>query len=109
MIKRTENILILCLGFCLGAFVGILAAPTKGSILAAPTKGSIARDGMLYNLKSCKKKLQAFMLKLMGNKHALTNEAKTTGKEVITDVVSAAQQILKELELIAKQLEQKKK
>ncbi|MEF2228760.1 MAG: hypothetical protein V3581_01805 [Candidatus Cardinium sp.] len=100
MIKRTENILILCLGFCLGAFVGILAAPTKGSI---------ARDGMLYNLKSCKKKLQAFMLKLMGNKHALTNEAKTTGKEVITDVVSAAQQILKELELIAKQLEQKKK
>ncbi|AXI23972.1 YtxH-like protein [Cardinium endosymbiont of Sogatella furcifera] len=100
MIKRTENILILCLGFCLGAFVGIFAAPTKGSV---------ARDGMLYNLKSCKKKLQAFMLKLMGNKHAFTNEAKTTGKEVITDVVSAAQQILKELELIATQLEQKTK
>lgn len=98
MIKRTENLMILCLGFCLGAFVGILSAPTKGSI---------ARDGMIYNLKSCKKKLQAFILKLMGNKSAIANEAKTTGKEVITDVVSSAQQILKELELIATQLEQK--
>ena len=98
MIKRTENLMILCLGFCLGAFVGILSAPTKGSV---------ARDGMIYNLKSCKKKLQAFILKLIGNKNALRNEAKTTGKEVITDVVSSAQEILKELELIATQLEQK--
>ncbi len=98
MIKRTENLIILCLGFCLGAFVGILSAPTKGSV---------ARDGMLYNLKSSKKKLQAFILKLIGHKNDLANEAKTTGKEVITDVVSSAQQILKELELIAAQLEDK--
>ncbi|WP_419241041.1 hypothetical protein [Cardinium endosymbiont of Nabis limbatus] len=98
MIKRTENLLILCLGFCLGAFVGILSAPTKGSV---------ARDGMIYNLKSCTKKLQGFILKLIRSKNAIANEAKTTGKEVLTDVVSSAQQILKELELIAAQLEQK--
>ncbi|WP_342265483.1 YtxH domain-containing protein [Cardinium endosymbiont of Philonthus spinipes] len=98
MIKKTENLVMLCLGFCLGAVVGILSAPTKGSV---------ARDGMLYNLKSCKKRLQTFILKLIGNKHALANEAKVTGKEVITGVVNSAQQILKELELIADQLEQK--
>ncbi|TSJ80725.1 MAG: YtxH domain-containing protein [Candidatus Cardinium sp.] len=98
MIKKTENLIVLCIGFCLGAFVGVLSAPTKGSV---------ARDGMIYNLKSCKKRLQAFILKLIGNKNAITNKAKTTGKEVLTDVVSSAQQILKELELIAAQLEDK--
>ncbi|WP_243517242.1 MULTISPECIES: YtxH domain-containing protein [unclassified Candidatus Cardinium] len=98
MIKRIENLIILCLGFCLGAFVGILSAPTKGSI---------ARDEVMYRLKSSKKKLHAFILKLIGHKNDLTNEAKNSGKEVITDVVSSAQQILKELELIAAQLEEK--
>lgn len=98
MTKRTENLMILCIGFCLGAFVGILSAPTKGSV---------ARDGMIYNLKSWKRKLQTFILKLVGHKNDITNEAKTTGKEVITDVVNAAQQILKELDLLATTLEQK--
>jgi len=98
MVKRTENLIILSLGFCLGAFVGILSAPTKGSV---------ARDGMMYNLKSCKRKLQAFILKLIGHKNDIANEAKTSGKEVITDVVAAAQQILKELDLISTELEQK--
>lgn len=98
MIKRTENLMVLCLGFCLGAFVGILSAPTKGAV---------ARDGMIYNLKSCKKQLQVLILKLIGNKNAIVNEAKTTGKEIITDVVNSAQQILKELKLIERQLEQK--
>ncbi|MGI2257204.1 YtxH domain-containing protein [Candidatus Cardinium hertigii] len=98
MVKRTENLVILGLGFCLGAFVGILSAPTKGSV---------ARDGMMYNLKSCKRKLQSFILKVAGYKNDIANEAKTTGKEVITDVVAAAQEILKELDLLATELEQK--
>lgn len=98
IMKKTENLMILALGFCLGAVVGIFAAPTKGSI---------TRDSMLYNLKSSKKRLQAFILKLISNKKNAINEAKTSGKEVITDLVSSAQQILKELDLLATQLEQK--
>ncbi|CCM10417.1 Putative uncharacterized protein [Cardinium endosymbiont cEper1 of Encarsia pergandiella] len=98
MVKKTENLVILGLGFCLGAFVGILSAPTKGSV---------ARDGVMYNLKSCKRKLQAFILKVVGHKNDIANEAKTSSKEVITDVVAAAQQILKELDLLATELEQK--
>lgn len=100
MMKRTEKLIILCIGFCLGAFVGILSAPTKGSV---------ARDGMMYNLKSCKRKLQAFILKLVGHKNNITNQAKNTGKEVITDVVSSAQRILKELDLLEKEFGQKTK
>lgn len=61
----------------------------------------------MYNLKSCKRKLQAFILKVVGHKNDIANEAKTSSKEVITDVVAAAQQILKELDLLATELEQK--
>ncbi|ROT47188.1 YtxH domain-containing protein [Candidatus Cardinium hertigii] len=98
MKKRTENLIILLIGLCLGALIGMLSTPTTGSVV---------RSGLIYSLKSYRKKLQAFILKLMGNKNDIINQAKNTGKEVISDVVSSAEKILKELDTLTEQLGQK--
>lgn len=95
MKKRTENLIILVLGLCLGAIVGILAAPTKGSTV---------RSGLIYNLKLYQQKLRSFITNLINNKNNITNEAKNSGKGVITDVVTSAEKILKELDILAEQL-----
>lgn len=98
MKKRTENLIILVLGLSLGAIVGVLSAPTKGSTV---------RSGLIYNLRSYQQKLRAFITKLIGTKNTITNQAKHSGKEVITEVVTSAEKILKELDMLAEQLDQK--
>ncbi|AWN81426.1 YtxH domain-containing protein [Candidatus Cardinium hertigii] len=80
---------------CLGILVGILAAPETGSVV---------RSGLMYNLKSYRKKLKALVRQLIGNKYANTNQAKSMGEEVITDVIQGAEKILKELSVLTDQL-----
>ena len=96
MKTRIENLIILLLGLCLGSVIGILSAPTKGSSV---------RSGLLYNLKLYQNKLRFFISKLGRDKNNVTNQAKNTGQDVITDVVTSSEKILEELDLLAKQLE----
>lgn len=98
MKKRTENGIILCLGVCLGGIIGVLAAPTKGAVV---------RSSLAYNIKLYQQKLRSLIAKLIGNKQAIKNQAKDTGQELITDVVHSAEKILKELDTLAAQLEDK--
>ncbi|MBX9889826.1 MAG: hypothetical protein K2X94_00950 [Amoebophilaceae bacterium] len=98
MKKEFRSLGLLFLGLSLGGVIGVLAAPTKGLAV---------RHTLMYSLKLYQKKLRAFIAKLTSNKNNVGNYAKDLGKVVITDMVHAAEKILKELDDLSRQLEEK--
>lgn len=73
-------------------------------MLASPTKGSTIRNRLLFNLRRCRDRLHNLLLKIRANKNQMDNYAKDHGKEIITDVINSANQIIKEFDLLTKQL-----
>ena len=65
------------------------------------------RHTFIYSLKLYQKKLRAFIAKLTSNKNNVGNYAKDLGQVVITDMLHAAEKILKELDDLSRQLEKK--
>ena len=98
MHKRTTNLLILLIGLFLGACIGALYTPEKGSVI---------RSGLLYHVKSYQRKLRSLIKKLIRKNAHVTNQAKNMGDEVIIHVISSAERILQELDLLTEQLTQK--
>ena len=97
MNKRSENIIILLLGIIIGLLGGILTAPTKGENI---------RSGLIYSLKQYSEKIKILIKKLTKKGAHTETKAKNEGKEVVDDVITSAQKILEEADILTAELEQ---
>lgn len=95
MNKPTKPLKTFVLGLFLGSLLGILISPVKGIVI---------RSKLAFKLRLLQSKLRYFMAKLMEKQHQVGNYAKDNGQEVITDVMHAAEKIVKEFDTITEQL-----
>lgn len=100
MRKKLEQGMLFVVGLCLGGIIGLFSAPTGGGVM---------RRSLVYSLKNCQKKLRRFIVKLVGNKQALSNQAKNMGEALITDVVCSAEKILQELDALTRQVREEER
>lgn len=88
----------------LGILIGSLIVGVIIGMLVSPTKGSTIRNRLLFSLRRCRDRLHGLLLKMRANKDQMDNYAKDHGKEIIADIVNSANQIIKEFDLLTKQL-----
>src|SRR5690348_1460497 len=97
MRKNSVSIFALLLGIVLGIIGGILFAPAKGANI---------RNVLTYRLKQYTAKLQELLKTLLHTKTAASSQAKTASQELIKETIDRAQQLLKEANELAAELEQ---
>ena len=97
MSKKGSNALM---AFLAGAAVGAVLG-----ILYAPDKGSNTREKMSYKLDKYKKLLEDYLADLVSGKETpLTTEAKSQGQKVVTEAQDKAQQLLNDVDALLEQL-----
>jgi gas vesicle protein len=74
-------------------------------ILYAPDKGSNTREKLSYKLDKYKKLLEDYLADLVSGKETpLTTEAKSQGQKVVTEAQDKAQQLLNDVDALLEQL-----
>ncbi|MCE2997715.1 MAG: YtxH domain-containing protein [Cyclobacteriaceae bacterium] len=97
MSKKGSNALM---AFLAGAAVGAVLG-----ILYAPDKGSNTREKLSYKLDKYKKLLEDYLADLVSGKETpLTTEAKSQGQKVVTEAQDKAQQLLNDVDALLEQL-----
>ena len=97
MSKKGSNALM---AFLAGAAVGAVLG-----ILYAPDKGSNTREKLSYKLDKYKKLLEDYLADLVSGKETpLTTEAKSQGQKVVTEAQDKAQQLLNDVDVLLEQL-----
>ena len=76
-----------------------------GGMLFAPTRGTNARKVLSYRIKRYAEKLQELVKALSKTQMTVSNQAKAAGQEIIDQTVERAQQLLKDANELANQLE----
>lgn len=97
MSKKGSNALM---AFLAGAAVGAVLG-----ILYAPDKGSNTREKLSYKLDKYKKLLEEYLADLVSGKETpLTTEAKSQGQKVVNETQDKAQQLLDDVDALLEQL-----
>ncbi len=97
MSKKGSNALM---AFLAGAAVGAVLG-----ILYAPDKGSNTREKLSYKLDKYKKMLEDYLADLVSGKETpLTTQAKSQGQKVVNETQDKAQQLLDDVDALLEQL-----
>lgn len=97
MSKKGSNALM---AFLAGAAVGAVLG-----ILYAPDKGSNTREKLSFRLDKYKKLLEDYLADLVSGKETpLTTEAKSQGQKVVNEAQDKAQQLLDDVDALLEQL-----
>jgi len=97
MSKKESNALM---AFLTGAAVGAVLG-----ILYAPDKGSNTREKMSFKLDKYKKVLQDFLDDMVSGKEStLTSEAKSQGQKVVSEAKDKAQKLLDDVDELLEQI-----
>ena len=100
--KKGSNTLI---AFLTGAAVGAILG-----ILYAPEKGSITREKLSFRLDKYKKTLEEFINDLVSGKETpLTTEAKSQGQKVVSEAKNKAERLLEDVDELLAQIRGDKK
>lgn len=96
--RRTSRILILLIILVLGALVGMLFSPRRGTTI---------RSLILYKLKSIFKKIKLLFLELtaLPTQAEANNDGKVASQEVINRTISRAKKLLEEAAQLSDQLD----
>lgn len=93
------------MAFISGAAVGAIIG-----ILYAPDKGSNTREKLSFQLDKYKKVLEEFLDDLVtGKETPLTTEAKSQGKKVVTEAKNKAERLLEDVDELLSQIRGKEK
>jgi gas vesicle protein len=102
MSKKGSNTLI---AFLTGAAVGAILG-----ILYAPDKGSNTREKLSYRLDKYKKMLEDFLKDVVdGKEGAQTTEAKSQGQKVVSEAKDKAERLLEDVDELLAQIRGNKK
>lgn len=96
MSKKSNALMAFLAGAAVGAVLGILYAPDKGSN---------TREKLSFQLDKYKKMLQSFLDDLMtGKETPLTTEAKSQGQKVVSEAKDKAQRLLDDVDQLLEQI-----
>lgn len=96
MSKKSNALMAFLAGAAVGAVLGILYAPDKGSN---------TREKLSFQLDKYKKMLQSFLDDLVSGKETpLTTEAKSQGQKVVSEAKNKAQQLLDDVDELLEQI-----
>jgi gas vesicle protein len=101
MSKKGNTLITFLAGAAVGAILGVLYAPDKGSV---------TREKLSFRLDKYKKMLEEFLNDLMTGKDSpLTSEAKSQGERVVSEAKGKAERLLEDVDELLEQLRGGKK
>lgn len=96
MSKKSSALMAFLAGAAMGAVLGILYAPDKGSN---------TREKLSFQLDKYKKMLEDFLNDLVSGKETpLTTEAKSKGTKVVTEAKNKAERLLEDVDELLAQI-----
>ncbi|MFZ5999609.1 MAG: YtxH domain-containing protein [Bacteroidota bacterium] len=101
MSKKGNTLIAFLTGAAVGAILGVLYAPDKGSN---------TREKLSYRLDKYKKMLQDFLNDVVeGKETPLTTEAKSQGQKVVSEAKDKAERLLEDVDELLAQIRGNKK
>jgi len=101
MSKKGSNLTAFITGAAIGAILGVLYAPDKGSA---------TREKLSFRLDKYKKMLEEFLDDLVEGKDTpLTSEAKSQGQKVVSEAKNKAERLLGDIDELLEQIRGDKK
>jgi gas vesicle protein len=100
MSKKGNTLITFLAGAAVGAILGILYAPDKGTV---------TREKLSFQLDKYKKLLEDYLNDLVSGKDTpLTSEAKSQGEKVVSETRGKAERLLEDVDELLEQLRGKK-
>jgi len=100
MSKKGNTLITFLAGAAVGAILGILYAPDKGTV---------TREKLSFQLDKYKKLLEEYLDDLVAGKDTpLTSEAKSQGEKVVSETKGKAERLLEDVDELLEQLRGKK-
>jgi len=101
MSKKGNTLITFLAGAAVGAILGILYAPDKGTV---------TREKLSFQLDKYKKLLEEYLDDLVSGKDTpLTSEAKSQGEKVVSETKGKAERLLEDVDELLEQLRGGKK
>jgi gas vesicle protein len=101
MSKKGNTLITFLAGAAVGAILGVLYAPDKGTV---------TREKLSFQLDKYKKLLEDYLNDLVSGKDTpLTSEAKSQGEKVVSETKGKAERLLEDVDELLEQLRGGKK